>query len=153
MTPPVAVTALQPPRRPQELRATVAFDHQCRPELECLRQRRPAGKLVSDFPRQFAVESQPDRHRDGDSYIDTTMTAGNTDYYAVEAKDPATILAMSSLATVTAPQPAAPTAFTATATRPECRPELERGDHGGLPVNWYLIFRGTSQSNDLSQPP
>ncbi len=84
------------------------------------------------------------------SYTDTSMNAGSTYYYGVQAKDSGgDTSAMSSLVTVTAPQPpSAPTGLSATATSATMASVTWNvAASGGLPVNWYTIFRGSSSSN------
>ncbi|MGO4882053.1 MAG: fibronectin type III domain-containing protein [Bryobacteraceae bacterium] len=153
MTPPVAVTALQPPSAPTGIAATANSTTNAGLSWNASVSGGPPVNWYLIFRGSSPSSLSQIATVTGTSYIDTTMTAGNTYYYAVEAKDSGNdTSAMSSLATVTAPQPpAAPTAFTATAnSSTNAGLSWNAATSGGLPVNWYLIFRGTSQSN-LSQ--
>jgi fibronectin type 3 domain-containing protein len=83
------------------------------------------------------------------SYTDTTVTAGQTYYYAVQAKDTGGDLSpMSAIANVTTPgAPAAPTALAATANSCTKVSVTWTETTNGLPISTYTVFRGTSATN------
>ena len=83
------------------------------------------------------------------SYTDTTAAAGQTYYYAVQAKDTGGDLSpMSATATVTTPMaPAAPTALAATANTSTKVTVTWSESSPGLPITSYKIWRGSTPSN------
>ncbi|MGD0359239.1 MAG: fibronectin type III domain-containing protein [Bryobacteraceae bacterium] len=87
------------------------------------------------------------------SYTDRTVTAGTRYYYAVEAADTAADLSPMS-ATVPATTPTAPSAPTNLAATPASASKIEltwaTSASGGLPIQNYHVYRGTTSSN-LSQ--
>jgi len=84
------------------------------------------------------------------SYTDTSATASTKFYYAVQAGDTAGDLSpMSAIVSVTTPAaPSAPTGLTATAAS-DTRITLSwnAAASGGLPIQYYYIYRGASSSN------
>ena len=83
------------------------------------------------------------------SYTDTKAAAGQTYYYAVQAKDTGGDLSpMSATATVTTPvTPAAPTDLAATANTKTKVTVTWSESSPGLPITSYKIWRGSSPSN------
>ena len=84
------------------------------------------------------------------SYTDTSVSPATTYYYAIEAADSGGDLsAMSAVVSVTAPAlPAAPTNLVATpASGSTLNLTWSAGVSGGLPINYYHVFRGTTSSN------
>jgi fibronectin type 3 domain-containing protein len=76
-------------------------------------------------------------------------TAGQTYYYAVQAKDTGGDLSpMSAAVAVTTPvMPAAPTALVATATKSTNVTVTWSESSSGLPITSYKVWRGSSPSN------
>ncbi|HTQ52894.1 MAG TPA: fibronectin type III domain-containing protein [Bryobacteraceae bacterium] len=84
------------------------------------------------------------------SYTDSAVSAGTTYYYGVEATDKwGNASAMSSLVAVTTPQPpAAPTGLSAsTPSATKLVLSWSVPANGGLPLQYFLVFRGSSASN------
>ncbi|HTT65434.1 MAG TPA: hypothetical protein VMG35_26475 [Bryobacteraceae bacterium] len=86
-------------------------------------------------------------------YTDTSAVAGTAYYYAVEAQDSGRdVSAMSGVVQITAPMPpSAPTGIAAAATSATIASVTWGASaSGGLPISYYLVFRGSSPST-LSQ--
>jgi chitinase len=84
------------------------------------------------------------------SYTDTSLSPATTYYYAIEASDTGGDLSsMSAVVSVTTPAlPAAPTNLVATpASSSTLNLTWSAGVSGGLPINYYHVFRGTTSSN------
>jgi fibronectin type 3 domain-containing protein len=83
------------------------------------------------------------------SYSDTNVTAGTTYYYAVEAADTGSdVSAMSSTAEATVPSaPSAPSHLLATPISTTKIGLSWSASTGGLPIQYYQVFRGSSSSN------
>jgi len=84
------------------------------------------------------------------SYMDTSLSPSTKYYYAVEAADSGGDLsAMSAVVSVTTPAlPAAPTNLVATpASSSKLRLTWSAAVSGGLPINYYHVFRGTTPAN------
>ncbi len=83
------------------------------------------------------------------SYSDTNVTAGTTYYYAVEATDTGSdVSAMSSTAQATVLNaPSAPTHLVATPVSSTKIGLTWSASTGGLPIQYYQVFRGSSASN------
>ena len=84
------------------------------------------------------------------SYTDTSLSPSTNYYYAVQAADSGGDLsAMSAVVSVTTPaQPAAPTNLVATpASSSKLNLTWSAAVSGGLPINYYHVFRGTTPAN------
>ena len=84
------------------------------------------------------------------SYTDTSLSPSTTYYYAIEAADAGGDLsAMSAVVSVTTPAlPAAPTNLVVAATSSsKLNLTWSAGVSGGLPINYYHVFRGTTPAN------
>jgi fibronectin type 3 domain-containing protein len=84
------------------------------------------------------------------SYTDTSLSPATTYYYAIEASDTGGDLSsMSAVVSATTPAlPAAPTNLAATpASSSTLNLTWSAGVSGGLPINYFHVFRGTTPAN------
>jgi fibronectin type 3 domain-containing protein len=84
------------------------------------------------------------------SFTDTSLSASTTYYYAIEAADAGGDLsAMSAVVSVNVPALPAPPANLVVAAASSSKLNLtwSAGVSGGLPINYYHVFRGTTPAN------
>jgi fibronectin type 3 domain-containing protein len=149
----VLVNAPQPPSAPTSLTATANSDSNAGLSWNAA----VSGGLPVQWYMIFRGNTPSNLAQIGSaaqaSYTDTSMNPGSTYYYGVQAKDSGGDTSpMSAVVAVTAPQPpSAPTSVSATATSAGIAAvNWNAAVSGGLPVQWYLVFRGTAPRN-LSQ--
>jgi fibronectin type 3 domain-containing protein len=153
MSTPVSVTTLAPPAAPVNVVATANSTTKV---TVTWTENIPSGGLPIKYYYVFRGPSPTGltnvATRTTAQYIDTTVVAGGTYYYAVEAVDTAMDVSAQSAPPVAVTTPAAPAAPVNVAATANSATQVtvtwtENVPTGGLPIKFYYIFRGTSPTS------